>query len=469
MKHLHLVLTSMIIFSIFMTSCTEEEPYASFTCKSSAEVNEVITFTNSSTFATNFSWDFGDGNTSTDENPTHSYSSEGNFTVTLTASGDGGENSTSETITVAYPVPVANFTMDKTEAEPGETITFTNSTQNAISYLWDFGDDKTSTDENPTHAYSSDGTFTVTLTATGVGDENSTSKTITVAYPAPVANFTMDKTEAETGETITFTNSSENATTYSWDFGDGNTSTDENPTHSYSSDDTFTVTLTATGDGGENSISKMVTINYPAPIVDFTMGKSEVEIGETISFTNSSENATSYSCDFGDGNSSVDENPTHSYSSDGTFTVTLTATGNGGENSTSKTIKVNNPLVGKWKLIDSKYNGKDITNISGYFDFISNQKYHANIEKGTSKLYVEAYYEMNQDEFQCHLPSTILLSGTTTNYLNGKVTKVTSSMTEEDFNLYLSTGVGYGVNKLVGDELVLKSKDGKTVLKYKKD
>jgi PKD repeat protein len=76
--------------------------------------------------------------------------------------------------------PVANFTMNKTKAETGETITFTNSSENAITYSWAFGDGNTSTDENPTHSYSSDGTFTITLTAKGVGGENSTSKTITV-------------------------------------------------------------------------------------------------------------------------------------------------------------------------------------------------------------------------------------------------------------------------------------------------
>lgn len=164
------------------------------------------------------------------------------------------------------PEPVANFTASKTSAEVDETIMFTNSSENATTYFWDFGDGNTSIDENPIHSYSGNGTFMVTLTATGDGRENSTSKTITVAYPAPVANFTMDKTEAETDETITFTNSSENATTYSWDFGDGNTSIDENPTHSYSSDGTFTVTLTATGDGGENSTSKTITITAP-PVV----------------------------------------------------------------------------------------------------------------------------------------------------------------------------------------------------------
>jgi len=192
-----------------MTSCSEEEPYASFTCKSSAEVNEVITFTNSSTFATIYSWDFGDGNTSTEENPTHSYSNDGNFTVVLTATGDGGENSISKIITVAYPAPVANFTMDKTEAMEGETITFTNSSENATSYSWDFGDDKTSTDENPTHSYLTEGTYTVELTATGDGGSKSITKTITIIKnPNPLlGNWELTKITLNNNEISDFSGS----------------------------------------------------------------------------------------------------------------------------------------------------------------------------------------------------------------------------------------------------------------------
>ncbi|MFC2119140.1 PKD domain-containing protein [Bacteroidota bacterium] len=78
-------------------------------------------------------------------------------------------------------VPIASFTMDKTSAGTGETISFTNTSENATSYVWDFGDGNTSTDENPIYSYSVGGDFTITLTATGSGGTNSTTKTITIS------------------------------------------------------------------------------------------------------------------------------------------------------------------------------------------------------------------------------------------------------------------------------------------------
>jgi len=321
-----------------------QEPIADFSMdKSAADVDEIITFTNNSEYAANYAWSFGDGNTSNEINPTHSYTSGGSYTVQLTATGDGGSNSISKTIAIAYPEPVADFSMDKSTADVGETITFTNQSENTSTYEWEFGDGNTSTEANPTHSYAAGGSYTVQLIATGDGGSDSISKTITIAYPEPVADFSMDKSTAEVDEIITFTNQSENASTYVWSFGDGNTSTEANPTHSYSAGGSYTVQLTATGDGGTNSISKTITIKDPEPVADFSMNKSTAEVDEIINFTNQSENATTYVWDFGDGNTSTETDPEHSYSEGGTYTVQLTATGDGGTNSISKTITITYP------------------------------------------------------------------------------------------------------------------------------
>ncbi len=168
----------------------------------------------------------------------------------------------------------------------------------------------------------------------------------------PIAAFSMDKTVAEVGETITFTNESQNATTYTWDFGDGSTdSTDskEEANYAYTEEGAFMVTLTAEGDGGSDSVSKAIMVKFPDPIADFTMDKSMAGAGEVIAFTNASLNAETYLWDFGDGNTSPDENPSHSYMSDSTYTINLTAYGNGKEDSISKTIEIETILDGDWK------------------------------------------------------------------------------------------------------------------------
>jgi PKD repeat protein len=269
MKFLSCAKTLVILLTICIASCQKAEedspaPIASFNVsKSSAVLNEVVTFTNTSQNATTYEWNFGDGNTSTIKDPTHSYSITGSFTITLSATGKGGNNLASKSITVISPVPVASFTTDKATAEVGEAITFTNTSQNATSYLWDFGDGSTSTDENSTHSYTTAGTFTISLSVTGDGGTNTSSINITILFPAPIASFTMDKTTAYTGEIVMFTNTSQFATSYSWNFGDNETSTEMNPSHSYSNTGSYTITLTATGEGGNNSTTKTIEITVP--------------------------------------------------------------------------------------------------------------------------------------------------------------------------------------------------------------
>ena len=251
--------------------------------KTTAEVDEIITFTNQSENAVSYSWSFGDGNTSTDENPTHTYTEDGSFTVQLTATGPGGaSNSSTSSITVVWPDPIADFTLDKSLAEPGETITFTNESEYAESYVWDFGDGSTSTVTDPTHSYAAQGIYTVLLTATGFNEEtDSYSTAVTIVIP-PEADFTWDPLSPYADETITFTNQSTNATSYSWDFDDGTTSTAENPTHVYSTDGTFSVQLIASGDGGKDTISKDILVGPGSTVNIFPgVGAMGIELEET--------------------------------------------------------------------------------------------------------------------------------------------------------------------------------------------
>jgi len=244
--------------------------------------------------------------------------------------------------------PTASFTASKTTATVNETISFTNSSLEGHSFKWEFGDGTTSTEENPSHAYVSSGTYIVKLTVYSKKEKKSDDATvnITVTDLVPVANFSFSGAGGNAPCTVSFTNSSTNATSYSWDFGDGGTSIETNPQHTYTSGGTFTVQLTATGNGGTNSISKTVNISNPVgPVASFTYSGAGNFAPCTVTFTNTSQNATSYSWNFGDGGSSTATNPTHTYTSGGTFTVQLTATGTGGSNSTSQTVNILNPPI----------------------------------------------------------------------------------------------------------------------------
>ncbi len=142
-------------------------------------------------------------------------------------------------------------------------VTFKNASKNATGYAWDFGDGSKSTEENPTHTYTKDSTYTVKLTATNAGGSSEKTRTVTISLEGTStqlkANFTFAVDEKTAGK-VTFTNTSEGATSYAWDFGDGNTSTDENPAHTYAKNDTYTVKLTATNAGGSDNTTKEVTI-----------------------------------------------------------------------------------------------------------------------------------------------------------------------------------------------------------------
>lgn len=138
--------------------------------------------------------------------------------------------------------------------------------------------------------------------------------------PTPEAAFSY------TGDdlTVTFTNNSANAETYTWDFGDDATSNEANPVHTYAEAGTYHVVLVATGPGGMASSEKDVTvgnITQPDVVANFSYTAEDL----TVTFTNSSSNATTFSWDFGDSNTSSESDPIHTYASAGTYQVVLVA------------------------------------------------------------------------------------------------------------------------------------------------
>ncbi len=165
--------------------------------------------------------------------------------------------------------PVANFSATPTSGDAALTVSFTDqSTGVYSSWYWDFGDGYTSTEQNPTHIYRLVGTYDVTLTVDGAEGDNSLTKIgyITVTDPGTIsADFTASPVMGEAPLDVQFTDLSVgDVRSWSWDFGDGHTSIQQSPTHTYTSNGVYTVTLTVSGPAGDDTEIKASYINVSA-------------------------------------------------------------------------------------------------------------------------------------------------------------------------------------------------------------
>ncbi len=300
-----------------------------------------VTFTNTSENADSYIWDFGDTETSTTEIPVHIFTDAGTYTVSLTASN--AENSDIETktdyITVTLDTVTADFTATPTEGILPLEVTFTNSSTNATTYNWNFGDGETSSDESPVHTYANTGTYTVSLTASNADYSDTETKTdfITVIPETVTAGYTATPIEGVMPLEVTFTNTSENAITYNWDFGDGETSSEESPVHTYANAGNYTVKLIALNNGNNDTLIKAnyITVNLPAPVANFSAVPTSGDQPLSVAFTDESENAETWSWNFDDGGTSIEQNPSHTFSN-GTYSITLLITNPSGNNSITK-------------------------------------------------------------------------------------------------------------------------------------
>jgi PKD repeat protein len=338
---------------------TVPRPIAAFTQDvTTGNAPLVVRFTNQSQGQiTGYTWFFGDGTTSTEANPSHTYARAGVYTITLQVNGPGGSSNVSRQVSVTgINPPTAAFTTDKVSGTAPLTVVFTNrSSGNITGYSWDFGDGNTSTQTSPTHTFNTVGTFNVILEARGQGGVSRVVRQITVSNPqvaAPVADFTANPASGTTPLTVAFTNATTGQVTqYLWDFnGDGITDSVEiSPTHVYDIAGNFTVNLTAIGPGGQSSKSLTLTIERPpdAPVAAFSASPLTGNAPLAVAFTNATTgNVTSFSWDFeNDGTpDSTDQNPSYTYTQPGTYTARLTATGPGGSSSATQVISVTTPI-----------------------------------------------------------------------------------------------------------------------------
>ncbi|MEA2053716.1 MAG: PKD domain-containing protein [Candidatus Thermoplasmatota archaeon] len=224
----------------------------------------------------NWTWDFGDGIISHDQNPSHNYSHYGTYNVILTIKDDDSATGIiTKKINTLNQIPYVNFFWSPLEPTILDTVQFSDISSDIdelINWTWDFGDGNTSYEQNPAHQYSEKRTYNVTLTVIDAGYAlASHSKDIKVVNAPPIANFSWEPQYPTDGEIINFTDNSSdldgNIVNWTWDFGDGNTSYERNASHAFSQSGTYRVNLTVIDDDGASS-SKVCDITIANIYVD---------------------------------------------------------------------------------------------------------------------------------------------------------------------------------------------------------
>lgn len=322
-------------------------------------INKTITFTDQPASPagalTKWIWNFGDGspvvNATTNANQVHTYSTTGTFIVTLQVQGNGGCPSPvfSDTVTIASS-PAFDFTF--TNVCTNQPVQFTETGAAGSSYNWDFGDATTSTVQNPTKSYTASGTYNVTLQVNFPGGcSGSVTHPVTIGSLPSTPSFTASPSAVCINQPITFTGKSTDPagsiTQWVWNFGDGSpvvTTTPNTPqVHTYATAGIFTVTLQVKGSGGCISLvySNTVTIS-PVPVAPSFTSIDTACLILPVTFTdvptNPAGSIIEWTWNFGDGSSVVKATTntaqSHTYTTVGTYTVTLQLTGVGGCTST---------------------------------------------------------------------------------------------------------------------------------------
>jgi PKD repeat protein len=327
-------------------------------------------------------WDFGDGGTSTEQNPIHTYTEAGILTARLTVTFEnpppqGGMRnydlvvSAGKSITILAPSGEEASCRFERDADANRTFTASwpaQSGQNRLNLTIDRG-----MGGGSSTSYNSIGASQDTYENSGTGAApNAVSFTITGGSPSsvlygpvaceieawPQAAFSADPMNGTVPLTVQFTargTGSSNTsmpydgqsaiTSYAWDFGGDDTSDQANPSHEFTAAGNYEVRLTVENAFGSSTTTRMITVNEAVPDAPVAGATAEPTMGDaplTVAFTSTSTGIIdTYAWDFGGDGTSTEVNPSHEFTAAGTYTVTLTVEGPGGEDSTTLTITVN--------------------------------------------------------------------------------------------------------------------------------
>lgn len=344
----------------------------------SAEFNSSVsalevTFTDTSSdpdgSVISWSWDFGDGNNSSVQNPVYSYAVDGTYSVILTVTdNEGATDAVSQDITInaTNNLPSANFSYATDNLQAAFTDASSDSDGSITSWSWDFGDSSTSTTQNPVYSYSADGTYNVSLTVTdnnGATDTSVQAVTVADTGSETTGGFTETGLSPAAGSNLSYTIEVPAGATLlevSTSGGTGNVdlainfdsapnaSNNECLERAAGNEHTCSVSNPSAGTwyiivrGAATSSGVQLdaywhaeAVENQAPSAIFTASTNLLEVTFTDASSDSDGTIASRSWDFGDGNSSNLQNPVYTYAAAGTYSVTLTVTDNEGATDSS--------------------------------------------------------------------------------------------------------------------------------------
>jgi PKD repeat protein len=284
-----------------------------------------------------YSWDYGDGSGGPGTNAsTHMYintgSSDLNLVVSLTTTSFYGCNSTRTLNITVKPKPAPEFsprTFRQNYSDAGNVVDFNNETNAGTwTWSWSFGDGGTSTVINPSHTYTTIGTFDVILEVSNGTCSQKVTHQVIIDPKKPVASFDNIPSGCEP-LLMTITNTSQNinvaGTRFMWDFGDGGTSSAKNPAYTFYVPGSYNVRLIVSGPGGDSEYSQTVHV-YETPVAIFDLAPAYVFVNdEKVRAFNHTSKADYFVWEWGDGDTSMTRDPFHKYMESGVYDVSLSA------------------------------------------------------------------------------------------------------------------------------------------------
>ena len=348
--------------SIVQSIMVLPKPVASFT-SSTVCFGTATDFTDNSTVAMNNSiatweWDFDDGNTSANQNPSSIYNSYGLYDVTLMVETNNGCRDTITNQVEVYGMPIVDFNMqDECEYD---SILFVNNTTipsgDFMTYIWRFGDNSMLSVETPSHLYATEGVYSVQLEATSINGCVHDSTINVEVYDEPSAQFSL--ANGCVYEDFTFTDYSVTSSTMSswdWSFGDGNTSINQSPIHHFNNEGLYEIQLITTTIELCRDTNTIVLEVYPKPIAAFTPTSvclntptEFVDISVVSTQVHPNESILPYSgWDFGDGIAASGPSVMHTYNNPGSYNAQIIVASNHGCRDTANMVVIvhNNPVA----------------------------------------------------------------------------------------------------------------------------